>query len=135
MKIISLALFAVLLGACGGGSDPALPSADATGGDSPPMLKMGPDLQLAKDRLLINANMTVPDAARIVSFEQTGIQFEGPPEMQSAIVNYEAELEFTADTYFHSEHKAGSRHKVYGEAEYLNEGGNWRLLLMGIHPR
>ena len=137
MKIISLALFAVLLGACGG-SDPAAPGTSAADGDSPPTLNLGgagPNLQLAKDRLLINANMTVPDAARIVSFEQTGIQFDGPPEMQSAIVSYEAELEFTADTYFHAEHKAGTRHKVYGEAEYLNEGGNWRLLMMGIHPR
>lgn len=135
MKIISLAMFMVLLGACGGGSDSAAPGSAATG-DSPPVLELGgPDLQLAKDRLLINANMTVPDAARIVSFEQTGIRFDGPPEMQSAIVNYEAELEFVADTYFHSDHKAGTRHKVYGEAEYINEGGNWRLLMMGIHPR
>jgi hypothetical protein len=55
--------------------------------------------------------------------------------MLTAIVNYEAELEFTADTYFVADHKAGDRAKVYGEAEYLKEGGNWRLVTMGIYPR
>lgn len=63
------------------------------------------------------------------------LRFEGPPEMQSAIVQYEAELEFTADTYFHTDHKAGDRAPVQGEIEYVNESGNWRLLTMGIYPR
>lgn len=55
--------------------------------------------------------------------------------MQSAIVQYEAEREFTADAYFHTDHKAGDHALVQGEIEYVNEGGNWRLLTMGIRPR
>lgn len=128
------------LAACGGGNsgpDAAQPgdggaTADATAAAIP---ARGPDPTLAQERLLANANMAVPDAARIVSYQETAVRYEGPPEMQSAIVSYEAELEFTADTYFHTDHKAGDRARVYGEIEYLNEGGNWRLLLMGIHPR
>lgn len=132
---------ALLLAGCGGGSgesaDGAAASNDDAIGDSPPKLKLGgaPDSAAAKERLLFNANLVTPDAARIVSYTETGVQFEGPPEMQSAIVHYEAELEFTADTYFHTEHKAGDRALVQGEIEYLNEGGNWRLLTMGIYPR
>lgn len=132
---------ALLLAGCGGGSgesaDGAARSSDDAAGDSPPKLKLdgAPDSAAAKERLLFNANMTVPDAARIVSYTETGVQFDGPPEMQSAIVHYEAELEFTADTYFHTDHKAGDRALVQGEIEYVNEGGNWRLLAMGIYPR
>ena len=132
---------ALLLAGCGGGSEESAEAAaasnDGDAGDSPPKLKLGgaPDSAAAKERLLFNANMAVPDAARIVSYTETGVQFEGPPEMQSAIVQYEAELEFTADTYFHTDHKAGDRALVQGEIEYVNEDGNWRLLTMGIYPR
>lgn len=128
------------LAACGGGTsgpDAEQPgdggaTAGATAAATP---ARGPDPALAQERLLANANMAVPDAARIVSYQETEVRYEGPPEMQSAIVSYEAELEFTADTYFHTDHKAGDRARVYGEIEYLNEGGNWRLLTMGIYPR
>lgn len=120
------AAFALLLGACGGGQD-AGPVAAAPA--------RGPDPAMAQERLLANANMVTPDAARIVSYCETGVRYEGPPEMQAAIVSYEAELEFTADTYFHTDHKAGDRAQVYGEVEYLKEGGNWRILTMGIFPR
>ncbi|MGQ0384391.1 MAG: hypothetical protein ACT4UP_06910 [Gammaproteobacteria bacterium] len=133
-----MAFAALLAAGCGGGSD-ATPSSDgAESGDTPPQLKLagsGPDPALAQERLLANANMSVPGAASIVSYTETGVQYDGPPEMQSAIVNYEAELEFSADTYFHKDHKAGERAKVYGEAEYLNEGGTWRLIQMGIYPK
>ena len=131
------ALLSLALLACGGGTQNAADSRAATGPVAPAAVAAGggPNLDLAKERLLVNANMTTPDSARLVSFVQTGIQFEGPAEMQSAIVSYEAELEFTADTYFHSEHKAGDHHKVFGEAEYLNEGGSWRLMTMGIYAR
>jgi len=129
------------LSACGGGSDAGpdatAASKDGATGDTPPTLKLGgaPDSAAAQERLLFNANAAVPDAARIVSYAETGVRFEGPPEMQSAIVRYEAELEFTADTYFLADHKAGDRALVLGEIEYLNEGGTWRLLTMGIYPR
>jgi hypothetical protein len=132
----------LLLPACGGGRDAEPPGAqpDATGapGDAPPSLATsgrGPDPAQAQERLLANANMITPDAARLVSYNETGVRYDGPPEMLTAIVNYEAELEFTADTYFVADHKAGDRAKVYGEAEYLKEGGNWRLVTMGIYPR
>lgn len=135
------AALALLLAGCGGGSeggaDGAVMSKDGAAGESPPTLKLGgaPDSAAAKERLLINANLITPDAARLVSYTETGVQFEGPPEMQSAVVHYEAELEFTADTYFHADHKAGDHERVYGEIEYLNEGGQWRIIAMGIHPR
>jgi hypothetical protein len=136
------AAFALLLGACGGGQDggpdAAGPAATGAAVDEQPAAAAparGPDPAMAQERLLANANMVTPDAARIVSYRETGVRYEGPPEMQAAIVSYEAELEFTADTYFHTDHKAGDRAQVHGEVEYLNEGGNWRLLTMGIYPR
>ncbi len=136
-----VALFLALqLAACGGGSpgsDAAQPGAGeaAAGSAAAAMPARGPDPALAQERLLANANMITPGAARIVSYKETGVRYDGPAEMQSAIVSYEAELEFTADTYFHTDHKAGDRVQVYGEIEYLNEGGNWRILTMGVDPR
>lgn len=141
MPRMGVVLFLSLqLAACGGrnsGPDAAQPGdASATAGSTATAtLAGGPDPALAQERLLFNANMAVPNATRIVSYQETTVRYEGPPEMQSAIVSYEAELEFTADTYFHADHKAGDRARVYGEIEYLNEGGNWRLLTMGIYPR
>lgn len=135
---VSFATIAWLLGACGGGTDSATQESASLATDdasASPMLQGSPDPAAAKERLLANANMAVPDAARLVSYTETGVNFEGPPEMASAIVQYEAELEFTADTYFHADHKAGDRVQVYGEIEYLNEGGDWRLMVMGIYPR
>ncbi len=141
-NLVSCVCAAICLGmlaACGGGSDAPQPEAEAPSADAPPVTGSvggtGPDPALAQQRLLANANMTVPDAAKLLSYAETDVRFEGPPEMQSAIVKYEAELEFVADTYFHKDHKAGERHRVYGEVEYLNEGGNWRILQMGIYPR
>jgi hypothetical protein len=132
----------LLLSACGGAgdADPAGAQPDAAGapGDAPSSLATsgrGPDPAQAQERLLANTNMITPDSTRIVSYSETSVRYEGPTEMQTAIVSYEAELEFTADTYFHTDHKAGDRVQVYGEAEYLNEGGNWRLVTMGIYPR
>lgn len=141
MPRMGVVLFLVLqLAACGGGTsgpDAAQPGADDSTAGTPAAATpaRGPDPALAQERLLANANMAVPDAARIVSYKETAVRYEGPPEMLAAIVNYEAELEFTADTYFHTDHKAGDRAQVYGEIEYLNEGGNWRLMTMGIYPR
>jgi len=127
------------LTACGGGSGPDKAQPDAGDGtaDTPAAATAGsgPDPALAQERLLANANMVVPNAARIVSYHETAVRYDGPPEMQSAIVSYEAELEFTADTYFVTDHKAGDRAQVYGEIEYLNEGGAWRLMTMGVDPR
>jgi hypothetical protein len=127
------------LAACGGGSDVPQPGAAAPAGESSAatgsVSGAGPDPAQAKERLLFNANVTVPNAAKLLSYAETDVRFEGPPEMQFAIVKYEAELEFVADTYFHKDHKAGERHKVYGEIEYVNEGGNWRILTMEIDPR
>lgn len=138
---MGVVLFLVLhLASCGGGTpapDAAQSDGDgsAAGTTAEAAPARGPDPALAQERLLANANMAVPDAARIVSYKETAVRYEGPPEMQAAIVSYEAELEFIADTYFHTDHKAGDRTRVYGEIEYLNEGGNWRLMTMGIHPR
>ncbi len=136
-RSLLIAIASLALAACGGGSDqaPAANGAD-TGSPSPSQSAAGggPGSEQTKERLLINANMITPDSARIVSYAETGVQLDGPPEMQSAIVSYEAELEFTAETYFVTDRKPGDRAKVFGEAEYINEGGTWRLLTMGIHP-
>ncbi len=137
-----VAALAALLAGCGGGSDDARddsaePAVGATAASSAasPKLSGAPDPAAAKERLLFNANAITPDAARLVAYTETGVDFDGPEGMESAIVRYEAELEFTADTYFLAEHKAGDRVLVQGEIEYLNEGGNWRLLTMGTDPR
>lgn len=130
-RIAGLALVALLVVACsGGGSDATAPEADAGPGNAPASSR-GPDLALARERLLVNANLTVPDAAKIVSFTETERTVDGP----SVVVAYEAELEFVTDTYFHAEHKAGEHHKVFGEAEYFDDAGSWRLVAMGIYPR
>lgn len=129
---------ALLLAACGAqdaGTDAGRAPADRQGGTAAMQAGGAPDSAQAQERLLANANLITPDAARIVSYRETGVRFEGPQQMQSAIVSYEAELEFAADTYFLSDHKAGDRAQVYGEIEYLNEGGAWRLLTMDINPR
>lgn len=141
MPRMGVVLFLVVqLAACSGGTsgpDAAQPDGDdsTAGATAAATPAGGPDPALAQERLLANANMAVPDAARIVSYKETAVRYEGPAEMQAAIVSYEAELEFTANTYFHTDHKAGDRAQVYGEIEYLNEGGNWRLMTMGIYPR
>jgi hypothetical protein len=140
--VFTAAALALLLSACGGSQDAgpagAQPGTEAAPAGAPPAPATsgnGPDPAQAQERLLANANMITPDAARLVSYDETGVRYDGPPEMLTAIVSYEAELEFTADTYFHTDHKAGDRAKVYGEVEYLKEGGNWRLVTMGIYPR
>ena len=133
-RIAGLALVALLVVACsGGGSDATAPEAGAGSGNasSAPASSRGPDLALARERLLVNVNLIVPDAAKIVSFTETERTVDGP----SVVVAYEAELEFVTDTYFHAEHKAGDHHKVFGEAEYFDDGGSWRLVAMGIYPR
>lgn len=141
-RLLVVLMLASLAASCGGTQDPVpdarQPAADAaTAGATSAAMPPGgaPDPAAARERLLANANMVTPDAARIVSYQETAVRYEGPAEMRSAIVSYEAELEFTADTYFHTDHKAGDRAQVYGEIEYLNEGGNWRLLTMDIDPR
>lgn len=127
------------LAACGGGSGPDTAQPDSgdgvAGAPAASTTGSGPDPALAQERLLANANMVVPNAVRLVSYRETAVRYDGPPEMQGAIVSYEAELEFTADTYFLTDHKAGDRARVYGEIEYINEGGNWRLMTMDIYPR
>jgi hypothetical protein len=49
--------------------------------------------------------------------------------------DFEAELEFTGDAYFRGERKAGAHVQVYGEVEYITEGGGWRVLRMAIYDR
>jgi len=138
MACLSAILTCGWLAAGCGGRDPGIsPTPPVAGGTPAPAQSSGsgPDPAQAQERLLANANMITPDAARIVSYNETGVRYEGPAEMQGAIVSYEAELEFTADTYFQTEHKAGDRAQVYGEIEYIKEGGNWRLIQMGIYPK
>lgn len=50
-------------------------------------------------------------------------------------MNFEAELEFVADTYFHGDRQAGARIPLYGDVEYTNEGDGWRLLRLAVYPR
>jgi hypothetical protein len=95
----------------------------------------GPDPRLAVVRLQAEINRITPGAGRLVSYAETGANYEGPEEMQSALVNFEAELEFTGDAYFRGERKAGAHVQVYGEVEYITEGGGWRVLRMAIYDR
>lgn len=95
----------------------------------------GPDPGLALARLQAEINRITPGAGRVISYAETGAHYEGPEEMQSALVNFEAELEFTGDTYFHGDRKAGERIQAYGEVEYITEGGGWRVLRMAIYHR
>ncbi len=95
----------------------------------------GPDPAAAQARILAQVNRITPKAGRLVSYTETGAYYEGPPDLQSALVNFEAELEFVADTYFHGDRQAGDRVPLYGEVEYANEGDGWRLLRLAVHPR
>jgi len=132
IRIASVVLAALLGAACSGGSDVPAPAAEPSANSSSGSASSGgPNLALARERLLVNANLITPDAARLVSFTETQRNVDGP----SVVVSYEAELEFTADTYFHTEQKAGDHAKVFGEAEYFNEGGDWTLVAMGIYSR
>ena len=130
-SIAGVFLATLLVAACGGAPDTAATAADADGGAPAQATSGGPDLAVARERLLLNANLVNPEAARLVSFAETKRDVDGP----SVVVHYEAELEFVADTYFHTDHKAGDHEKVFGEAEYFNEGGTWSLVAMGIYPR
>lgn len=138
-RIAGVVVAAMLLAACGGGNEgggtPAAATAENAAPASATATGSGPDPAAAQERLLFNANLAVPDSARLVSYRETGVRYDGPDEMQSVIVSYEAELEFVTDTYFHTDHKAGERSQVYGEIEYMKEGGQWRLMTMDIHPR
>lgn len=138
-RIAAVVVAAMLLAACGGGNEGGGTPAAATASDAAPASATatgsGPDPAAAQERLLFNANLAVPDSARLVSYRETGVRYDGPDEMQSAIVSYEAELEFVADSYFTQEHKAGDRVQVYGEIEYMREGGQWRLMTMDTNPR
>lgn len=95
----------------------------------------GPDPGLGVARLQVEVNRITPGAGRLVSYAETGAHYEGPEEMQTALVNFEAELEFAGNGYFHGDRKAGERVQVYGEVEYVTEGGGWRVLRMAIYPR
>jgi len=95
----------------------------------------GPDPAAAVARLLTQVNKVKPESARVVTYTEVGAYYEGPDDLRSALVNYEAELEFVADGYFRGERKAGARVPVYGEVEFINEGGGWRLLSMAVYPR
>jgi hypothetical protein len=133
-RIAVVVLATWLVAACGGGSDATGPAGDGGAANAPPSPAAsggGPDLGLARERLLLNANLITPDSVRLVSFMETGRAVDGP----SVVVSYEAEVEFVADTYFHADHKAGDHAKMFGEAEYFNEAGNWTLRQMGIYPR
>lgn len=95
----------------------------------------GPDPIAAHRRILAQVNRITPQAGRLVSYTETGAYYEGPPDLQTALVNFEAELEFVANTYFHGDRQAGERVSLYGEVEYANEGDGWRLLRLAVHPR
>ena len=71
----------------------------------------------------------------MISYTVIGEYVDGPPGLRSALINYEAELEFTADTHFHGDHKPGERLPLYGEIEYVNEGDGWRVLSVAVISR
>ena len=95
----------------------------------------GPDPTAAVARLLAWINRVRPDSGRVVTYTEVGAYYEGPEGLRSALVNYEAELEFVADGYFAGERKAGERLQVYGDVEYIDEGNGWRLLRLAAYPR
>lgn len=95
----------------------------------------GPDPGLAVARLQTEINRITPGAGRVLSYAETGAHYEGPEEMRTALVNFEAELEFAGGAYFRGDRRAGERVQVYGEVEYITEAGSWRILRMAIYHR
>ena len=95
----------------------------------------GPDPTAAQARILVEVNRITPHSGRLISYTVTGDYEEGPAGSRSALINFEAELEFIAETYFRGERKAGDRVSLYGEVEYGDEGDGWRVLRLGVYPR
>lgn len=95
----------------------------------------GPDQEAAVARLTAWTNRVTPGASRVASYTEVGAYYEGPDSLRSALVNYEAELEFVADGYFAGRRAAGERLSVYGDIQYIDEGDGWLLLGMAVHPR
>ena len=94
-----------------------------------------PDPAAAVFRLQTWINRVTPDSGRVVTYTEVGAYYEGPEGLRSAHVNYEAELEFVAAGYFRGARKAGERLEVYGDVQFIDEGGGWQLLSMAVHPR
>jgi hypothetical protein len=95
----------------------------------------GPDPTAAQASILFEVNRITPQAGRLISYTVTGDYEEGAPGLRSALINFEAELEFTADANFRGDRKSGDRMFLYGEVEYLDEGDGWRVLRLGVYPR
>ena len=95
----------------------------------------GPDPAAAVARLLAWINRVKPESGRVATYTEIGAYYEGPDGLRSALVNYEAELEFVADGYFRGARKAGERLQVYGDVQFIDEGGGWQLLSLAVYPR
>jgi hypothetical protein len=80
----------------------------------------GPDAGLGVARLQAEIDRITPGAGRVVTYAETGAHYEGPAEMRSALVNFEAEAEFARDAFFRGERKAGERARFEGEVEYVS---------------
>lgn len=94
-----------------------------------------PDPAAAVARLLAWINRVKPGTGRVATYTEVGAYYEGPEDLRSALVNYEAELEFVADGYFRGARKAGEQLAVYGDVEFIDEGDGWRLLRLAVYPR
>jgi len=94
----------------------------------------GPDPSVAVTRLLAQVNFVKPGSARVMTYAEIGAYYEGREDLRSALVNFEAEVEFIADGFFRGERKTGERVPVYGDVEFIDEGEGWQLLSMAVYP-
>lgn len=95
----------------------------------------GPDPTAAIKGILARVNLITPGAGRVDSYTEVGAHYDGEQGPRSALVNFEAQLSFVAETYYHGERKPGDHVQVYGDVEYLDEGDGWRLLGLSLFPR
>ncbi len=117
-------LASLLVAACGGG--------DGAGGGG----RGGPDLAATQQKLLASVNLVVEGNARFSKFAEKSRKSEGGGGMESLMVTFEGEIEFTGDCYYgDKERKKGDRVPFDAEVEYLRDGDGWKQLIMGLDLR
>jgi len=118
--ILALLVAATLLAACGGGEG-------ARGS--------GPDVAATQQKLLDSVNLLVEGNARFSKFAEKSRRSEGAGAMESLMVRFEGEIEFTGACYYEDkERKKGDRLPFEAEVEYLRDGDGWKQLIMGLDP-
>ncbi len=109
-------LVAAFLAACGGGG--------------------GPDFSATRQRLQESVNLEAEGNARITKLEEASRTSESDGGIESMLVKFTGELEFSGPcTYHMEERKKGERLAFDAEVEFLKEPSGWKQVVAGIHPR